>query len=137
MKNLKGVEQFAKKNKQYVYFGFRVLVGFLFAQHGAQKLFGLFGGNQAELLSLMGLAGIIEFFGGLLIALGLFTTFAVLIGSLDMIGAWVLMHIKNGWIPIANGGELALLYLIAFLLILSQGTGIWHVEKHLRILAKK
>ena len=57
----------------------RIMAGFLFFPHGAQKLFGLFGGfggqpgATAPLLSLMGVAGILEFFGGLLVMLGLFT----------------------------------------------------------------
>jgi putative oxidoreductase len=58
----------------------RIVLGFLLIPHGLQKLFGLLGGKQVELASLMGLAGIIEFFGGILILVGLFTrpvTFAL------------------------------------------------------------
>ena len=58
----------------YFYVALRVAAGLVFAQHGAQKLFGLLGGQAVALSSQRGLAGIIEFVGGILIALGLFTT---------------------------------------------------------------
>lgn len=134
---LKEVTKLAKKNKDYLYFTFRVVVGLMFLQRGAQKLFGAFGGNQVELISLLGLAGTIEFFGGLLIAVGLFAQFAALFGIFDMVGAWTLVHIKQGLIPIMNGGELALMFLVSFLIILSHGTGIWSLEKPLGALFRR
>jgi putative oxidoreductase len=81
----------------------RIVVGFLFACHGAQKLFGVLGGiNQrgasAPLLSLFGLAGIIEFVGGLLIAVGLFAGYAAFIASGEMAWAFFTAHF-----PAASG----------------------------------
>ncbi len=121
---LKRVEEFLNKNRDYFYAAFRILVGLMFVQHGAQKLFGALGGTQVQtMLSLFGVAGFIEFFGGLLITFGLFTRVAAFFGIADMLGAWYIAHMPKGWIPIQNGGELAALYFAAFLVILSQGTG--------------
>ncbi len=129
---LKVVDRFARKNKDYLYFAFRVVVGLMFFQHGAQKLFGMFGGNQVELISLMGLAGTIEFFGGALIAVGLFTQIASLIGIFDMIFAYFMAHLSRGLIPIQNGGELALMFLVSFLVLLVHGTGKWGLDHYFK-----
>lgn len=115
----------------HLYFVFRVLVGFMFAQHGAQKLFGILGGSAAPLFSLMGLAGIIEFFGGIFIAIGLLTRMSALIAGLSMTAAWFMVHVPQGWIPIINGGELALMYLAAFLAVLAHGSGKWALDNML------
>ena len=64
----------------------RMVVGFLFACHGAQKLFGVLGGHQVNLMSQAGLAGVIECFGGAMIALGLLTSLVAFIASGEM--AW-------------------------------------------------
>ena len=69
---------------------FRILVGFLFFAHGAQKLLGWFTDNATvQLMSLFGLAGIIEIVVGILLILGLFAKYAALLGALEMIGAYV------------------------------------------------
>ena len=82
----KMIKKIFENHKDKFYFVFRVLVGILFFQHGAQKLFGWFTENPSvELFSLIGLAGIIEFFGGLAIALGLFTSFFSLVSALTKI----------------------------------------------------
>jgi putative oxidoreductase len=121
-------------NKDAFYLVFRVLVGLLFAQHGLQKIFGMFGGlggNSAELLSLMGLAGLIELLGGFAIALGLFARLAAFVASLQLLIAYFRVHAPSGLIPILNGGELALLYLASFLVIVAYGAGKWSLEKAL------
>jgi putative oxidoreductase len=123
------LEKFIKNHEDHIYFIFRVMVGLLFMQHGAQKLFGIFGGNVAELFNLFWFAGIIEFFGGLLIVIGLFTRVAAFFSIANMIGAWFIAHVKNGWIPIVNKGELALLYLAAFLIIFVYGAKKWGLDK--------
>ena len=109
----------------------RILVGLLFLQHGAQKLFGVLGGSSVELISLMGLAGVIEFFGGLAIALGFFTRLAALISGLEMVVAYFMFHASKSLIPINNGGELAALFLLTFVLFLVYGAGKWSLEKNL------
>ena len=122
------ISKFTKKHGNYFYFVFRVMVGLLFFQHGVQKLFGALGGQQVEIFSLLGLAGIIEFFGGLMIALGLLTRYAALFGIFDMLGAWFIAHAPQGWIPILNQGELALLYLASFLIIIVYGARKWGID---------
>lgn len=116
-------------NKDYAYFIFRVLVGLLFLQHGLQKLFGMFGGKSAELFSIMGLAGIIEFLAGISIALGIFARFWAFFAALQMAVAYFMAHSPKGLVPILNMGELALLYFAAFLAIMAFGAGKWSLEK--------
>jgi len=130
MKNLIG--DLLKKYQKNIYVFFRVLVGLLFLQHGAQKLFGWFSTKGAvQLFSLMGLAGVIEFFGGLAIALGILTRLSALGSIITMLWAYFQVHFPKGIIPIMNKGELALVYLAAFLVILVFGAGKWSLEKKL------
>jgi putative oxidoreductase len=117
----------------YLYALMRVAVGLLFACHGAQKLFGLFGGPQMPLMSKFGLAGVIEFFGGLMIALGFLTGTVAFIASGEMVYAYFTAHMPRGNVPIQNGGELALLYCFVFLYIAARGVGVWGVDKRTRL----
>ena len=120
------------KFQEYLYFVFRVVVGLLFLQHGGQKLFGWFGGlggNPAELISLMGLAGVIEFFGGLAIVLGLFTRLTAAIAAIEMVIAYFVVHLPQGQIPLLNQGEPALLFFASFLVLLAYGPGKWSLGK--------
>ena len=77
----------------------------------------------------MGLAGVIEFFGGLLIALGLLTSIAAFIASGQMAFAYWMQHAPNGFWPIQNKGELAVLFCFLFLYIAANGAGIWGLER--------
>jgi putative oxidoreductase len=106
----------------------RIISGLLFACHGAQKLFGLFGMHRVPLMSQFGLAGVIEFFGGLAIACGLLASFAAFIAALEMVVAYAQAHAPKGYFPIQNGGELAVLYCVLFLYIASRGNGIWSLQ---------
>ena len=106
----------------------RIVAGFLFLCHGAQKLFGVLGGNQAQLMSLMGLAGVIELVGGLLIMLGLFTGYAAFVCSGLMAVAYFMAHAPQGFWPIQNKGELAAVYAFLFLYIAVKGSGIWSID---------
>jgi putative oxidoreductase len=106
----------------------RIAAGLLFAQHGAQKLFGALGGEAVQLASLMGLAGVIEFFGGLLIALGFFTSPVAFIASGEMAVAYFMAHASRGPAPIQNGGELAVLYCFVFLYMAARGSGLFSVD---------
>jgi len=109
----------------------RFAFGMLFWFHGAQKLFGLFGGKQQPIASLMGVAGIVEFFGGLLVAFGLVTSFAALICMGELAVAYLKVHASKAAWPIENGGEMALLYLFAFFFILTEGGGLWSIDAYL------
>jgi len=100
----------------------RIIAGFLFACHGAQKLFGLFGG-QKQGAALMIAAGIIEFFGGILIAVGLFAGCAAFVASGQMAFAFFMQHFPKAFWPILNGGEPAVLFCFIFLYIASVGSG--------------
>jgi putative oxidoreductase len=106
----------------------RIGAGLLFMQHGAQKLFGLLGGMDgsgatAPLASLMGVAGVIEFFGGLLLVVGLFARPVALLAAGQMAGAWFIAHAPQGWVPILNGGELALLFMVVWVYVAASGAG--------------
>lgn len=113
---------------QPAYFLLRFFAGILFAFHGAQKLFGVFGGQQAS-DALMIAAGIIEFFGGLAIAVGLLTQVVAFLSAGEMATAYLVAHLPQGMIPIQNNGELALLYLFIFLYIMARGPGILAVDQ--------
>lgn len=106
----------------------RIVVGFLFAFHGAQKLFGAFGGTAQPLASLMGVAGIIELGCGLLIMIGLLGAVAAFIASGEMAYAYFTAHFPRAFWPVQNGGELAVLYCFVFLYIASRGSGQWSVD---------
>ena len=100
----------------------RLVVGLLLACHGAQKLFGMFGGKGgAE--GLMLVAGIIELAGGVLIAIGLLTRPAAFLASGFMAVAYFMAHFPNGPLPIVNKGELAVVYCFVFLYIFFRGGG--------------
>ena len=101
----------------------RFVFGVLFMCHGLQKLFGLFGGHMFPLGSQLGMAGVIEAFGGALIALGLFTPIVAFIACGEMAVAFFTQHFPRGAVPIQNGGELAVLYCWAFLFIAAHGAG--------------
>ena len=110
----------------------RILIGLLFMQHGAQKLFGMFGGNQVEsLFGLMGLAGVMEFFGGLLVVAGLWTAPVAALLAIQMLVAYFMAHAGHGLIPVENNGELALLYMAAFAFLAVSGSGPASLDKKL------
>lgn len=105
----------------------RFVVGFLYACHGAQKLFGVLGG-QLEIHDPEGLAaGIIEFTAGILISVGLFSSIAAFIASGEMAVAYFKAHAPRGFWPILNRGELAVLYCFVFLFVACQGDGNWSI----------
>jgi putative oxidoreductase len=111
----------------------RMVVGLLFACHGAQKLFGVLGGQQVPLASQSGLAGAIELVGGVMIAIGFLTGTVAFIASGEMAFAYFIAHMPRGGLPIQNGGELSVLYCFVFLYIAARGAGIWGVDKRTRI----
>jgi putative oxidoreductase len=109
----------------------RFVAGGLFACHGAQKLFGAFGG-KTELHDPIGLAaGIIEFGAGILIAVGLFTGLAAFVASGEMAVAYFKAHASRGFWPIMNHGELAVLYCFLFLFIAAHGAGRWSLDSRM------
>jgi putative oxidoreductase len=123
--------QIYQKAGNELYFVFRVLIGFLFALHGSQKLFGAFTDmGPVELGSLFWFAGIIEFFGGIAIALGILARLAASITTVEMLVAYFMVHFPNLVFPIERGGgETVLLFIAAFLVILIYGSGKWGLER--------
>src|SRR5215469_6097837 len=112
-----------RRYSTFAYSIVRMIVGFLFTCHGAQKLFGALGGHS-ELHDPQGLtAGVIEFFGGILIALGIFASIAAFIACGEMAVAYFTSHAPHGFWPIMNRGELAVLYCFIFLFIVFEGDG--------------
>jgi putative oxidoreductase len=106
-----------------------MVAGFLFFQHGLPKLFGGFGSRgPAELFSQMGLAGVIEVFGGLALALGLFTSIVAFIASGELAVAYFQAHAPRGFWPVANGGELAAIFCFLFLYFAATGAGKWSLD---------
>jgi putative oxidoreductase len=106
----------------------RIIVGLLFACHGAQKLFGVLGGTIAIHRPLGLAAGLIEFVAGVSVALGICGRAAAFLASGEMAVAYFLACAGRGFFPIANGGEMAVLYCFVFLYIFFRGSGPWSLD---------
>jgi putative oxidoreductase len=115
--------KFWEKFAPWFYVLLRIMAGLAFAEHGAQKLFGVLGGQAVSLATQRGLAGVIEFVGGIMMALGLFTSPVAFIASGEMAWAYFQSHAPRGLWPIQNGGELAVLYCFIFLYVSAMGSG--------------
>jgi putative oxidoreductase len=103
----------------------RIMSALLFVVHGTQKLFGWPPGErgQVELASLMGVGGVLEAFGGALLALGLFTRPVAFVLSGMMAVAYFMFHAPQGFYPANNGGDAAILFCFIFLFLFFQGPG--------------
>ena len=113
----------------------RIITAFLFIAHGAQKLFGFLappGAPTPSLSSQIGIGGLLEFFGGLLLLVGLFTRPVAFILSGMMAVAYFQMHAPGGFWPLQNKGELAVLYCFVFLFFSVAGGGEWSLDRLLR-----
>jgi putative oxidoreductase len=123
------MQRFLGRYSEIAYTLLRVVAGLLFAVHGAQKLFGVPGGQKVPLASLFGAAGLIELVGGLLIAIGLLTSWAAFLASGEMAVAYFMVHAKQGFWPVLNKGELAVIYCFLFLYIACRGGGRYSVGR--------
>jgi putative oxidoreductase len=106
----------------------RIVAAFLFLAHGSQKLFGFPAPARAASGALVMVAGVLEFFGGLLLLLGLFTRIVAFILSGQMAVAYFMAHAPQGFWPVLNGGELAALYCFVFLYLAAAGGGAWSLD---------
>ena len=108
----------------------RVITAFLFMAHGTQKMFGFPAEAKSpfDLFSLMGLAGVLEVFGGLLMLIGLFTRPVAFVLSGFMAVAYFMAHAPQGFWPLVNRGELAALYSFVFLYFFAAGGGAWSLD---------
>jgi len=126
------MERWLGKYAELVYAVMRIVIGMLFACHGAQKLFGALGGQSQLSNPLMATAGVIEFFGGVLVCIGLFAGYAAFLASGTMAVAYFMAHASGGFWPIVNRGEMAVLYCFIFLYIAAKGSGRLSVDALMR-----
>ena len=120
------MDRYLGRYAEYVYAVLRIIVGLMFASHGGQKILGLFGGmngSSAEAFTFMWWVGMIELVGGLLVAIGLLTSWAAFLCSGLMAFAYFIAHAPQGFFPIVNKGEPAILYCFIFLYIAAHGSG--------------
>ena len=128
------MNEWSARRSQFVeitYALLRFFAGILFACHGAQKLFGALGGHVAD-TALMKFGGVIEFAGGLLMALGLLTSWATFLASGMMAVAYFTAHAPQSFWPIVNKGELAVVYAFLFLFICAYGGGRYSIDAAIR-----
>ena len=117
--------------------GLRIITGLMFMQHGTQKIFSFPAEARGpfELMSQMGIGGVLELVGGALIVLGLFTRPVAFLLSGMMAVAYFQFHAMSGGLfPMVNGGDLAALYCWVFLFVFFAGPGAFSVDG---MLAKK
>ncbi|WP_026421812.1 DoxX family protein [Actinokineospora inagensis] len=122
------------RTKAHVLALFRIVIGFLFALHGAATLFNVLGGPKGGGVPAFGewpgwWAAAIQLVGGALVLLGLGTRWAALVCSGSMAYAYFSVHQSIALLPIQNGGEPAAVYCWAFLLIAFVGPGTWAVDE--------
>ena len=111
----------------------RIVSAFLLLQHGTSKLLGFphvayF--DNLQLMSMIGIAGLLELVGGVLLLIGLFTRPVAFVLSGEMAFAYFIGHASKGAVlmPSLNGGEAAVLYCFIFLFIAAAGAGAWSVD---------
>ena len=130
------LERALKPKSETIYAVLRIVVGVLFAFHGIQKLFGVFTDHQPPVGSQIWIGGVIELVAGFAIAVGAWTRWAAFLASGTMAVAYTQFHWKldfgEGFLPVVNKGELALVYAFLFLYIASHGSGPWSVDRKRR-----
>ena len=125
--------RFFEKHADHAYALLRIVAGALFFFHGAQKVLGLLAATRPPFGTQLWFAGLIELAGGLAVMLGIGTRLAAFVASGEMAVAYFQAHWKfaigERFFPIANGGELAVLYCFLFLYIALKGPGKWSLAK--------
>jgi putative oxidoreductase len=109
----------------------RIVAGLLFFQHGSAKLLHVPAQPMfahLQLMSLLGVQGVIELVGGGLLTIGLFSRPVAFILSGDMAVAFFIVHFPKTWLPILNGGDLAVLFSFSFLYLWVAGPGPWSLD---------
>ncbi len=119
---------FISKYEPQIYSILRIVVGFLFLWHGSQKLFDFPPAGQEIPTYMIFIAGPIEFFGGLLVMIGLWSRWVAFICSGEMAFAYWKAHATHSLLPFLNGGELAMIYCFLFLFISARGSGIFSID---------
>jgi len=128
---MSSLRAFLGRHSEQFYALVRIVVAFVYTCHGAQKLFGVLGGQVVwDGPPIFIAAGFIETICGPLMVLGLFTTLAAFIASGEMAVAFFYIHVpKGGFMPILNHGELPVVFCFIFLYIASRGAGIWSLDR--------
>ena len=132
------MEKTMDRIKQITVLLLRVVTGLLFLQAGGMKIFDWFGGVPAqygghpEFMSQTWIGGVLEFYGGLAILLGLFTQPIAFLLSGEMAVAYFQFHQPGGFWPIQNHGEPAVLLCFIFLFFAAHGAGEWSIDAFLR-----
>jgi len=107
----------------------RIIVGLLFLEHGLSKFLGFPVPFPVQPLPpLLVAAGVVECAAGILVTLGLFTRLAAFVASGEMAAAYFIQHFPQGFWPIANKGEAAVLFCFVFLYIAAAGPGAWSLD---------
>lgn len=108
----------------------RIMAALLFIAHGTQKLFGFPPSDNPgpALLSLMGIGGLLETFGGLLLLIGLFTRPVAFVLAGMMAVAYFMVHAPQSFYPVLNRGDAAILFCFVFLYLFTAGGGPWSVD---------
>lgn len=120
---------FLGRHEAQIYALMRIVVGFLFACHGGQKLLGILSGAESQMGALIYPTAAIELLGGTLILFGLFTRWAAFICSGMMAVAYFGVHQPQALLPLLNRGEPAALYSFVFLFIAARGAGTWGLDR--------
>jgi putative oxidoreductase len=108
----------------------RIMAGLLFMQHGMGKLFGFpTAAMHPPVLTLLWFAGILECFGGALVALGMFIRPVAFLLSGEMALGYFMMHAPKSFFPLVNGGDAAVLYCFVFLYLVFAGGGAWSLDR--------
>ncbi len=108
----------------------RIVSALIFMEHGTWKILGFPASDKPapEFLSLAGIAGVFELFGGALLVLGLFTRPVAFLLSGVMSFAYFIAHAPRSFFPILNGGDTAILYCFVFLYFVFAGGGAWSID---------
>ncbi|KAA1178606.1 DoxX family protein [Rhizobium tropici] len=109
----------------------RIVTALLFIEHGTQKLFG-FPPAPYAITTLFFVAAIIEFMGGILILLGLFTRPVAFLLSGEMAIAYFMVHMQIDFFPANNQGDGAVLFCFIFLFLVFSGPGKWALDNRQR-----
>jgi putative oxidoreductase len=125
-------KMFISKYEPQIYSILRIVAGFLFLWHGSQKLFSLPLAGHPIPPYIVFIAGPIEFFGGFLVMIGLWTRWAAFICSGEMAYAYWTVHATRAILPLLNSGELAVIYCFLFLFISARGSGLFSIENILK-----
>ena len=118
---------FMKNYEDQAYALMRIVSGFLFIFHGLPKIDKVLAGEGAMYVHYI--AGPIEVIGGVMIMIGLCTSYAAFLSSgLMAVAYWMAHYGSKGGLPIDNGGELAVMFCFVYLYLASKGSGIWSID---------